>query len=73
MSEAQQKTFYRQVGYKLTHARLRKKITQAELGRRVGLGRTSIVNIEFGRQRFLVHTLASLAKALGVSTEHLLP
>lgn len=45
---------------------------QGELGRRVGLNRTSITNIEAGRQRFLLHDLEKFATALGTTPKHLL-
>ena len=47
-------------------------LTQAELGLRIGLSRTSIVNIEQGRQGVLLHAGMDIARALGVSLEGLL-
>ncbi len=49
------------------------KMTQAELGERIGLSRTAVTNIECGRQRLLVDQLVEIADALGVSAEELLP
>ncbi len=48
-------------------------LTQAELGGAVGLTRTSITNIERGRQRILVHTLFEIAAELGIEPRDLLP
>lgn len=48
-------------------------MTQEELGRRVGLSRVSIVNVEKGRQHLAVHQLYAFAKALNVKPEALLP
>jgi transcriptional regulator with XRE-family HTH domain len=49
------------------------QITQNDLARRVGVARTSISNIEKGRQRIPVHVLFALADALGVEMASLLP
>lgn len=48
-------------------------MTQEGLGEAVSLTRTSITNIERGRQKLLLHTLARIAHALGVATSELLP
>jgi transcriptional regulator with XRE-family HTH domain len=49
------------------------KMTQAELGDRIGLSRTAVTNIECGRQRLLVDQLVEIAEALGVPAAELLP
>jgi len=51
----------------------RPDLTQEKLGRLVGLSRTSIVNIEKGRQHIALHQLFALAEALKVRPEALLP
>lgn len=48
-------------------------MTQSELARRVGMTRTSISNIESGRQRLQIHTLYDVARALDIPPEALLP
>ena len=48
-------------------------LTQEKLGRLVGLSRTSITNIEKGRQHVALHQVFSLAQALKVRPEILLP
>lgn len=48
-------------------------MTQDELARAVSMSRTSIINIEKGRQQVLVHTLATISRVLEVSPERLLP
>lgn len=67
--------FYKEVGRKIREARLRRKpkLTQQGLAELVSLTRTSITNVEKGRQKFLLHTLADIAKALGVNPASLLP
>ena len=47
--------------------------TQQALADKVSLTRTSITNIERGRQHIQLHTLYSLAKALEVEVVDLLP
>lgn len=53
--------------------RTRARMTQDELARRVGMTRTSITNIESGRQKVQLDTLYDIADALDVSPESLLP
>jgi transcriptional regulator with XRE-family HTH domain len=64
--------FYDEVGRRISRAR-KGRLTQAQLAERVALTRTSITNIEKGRQRIMLHTLAQIADALGVPTSELLP
>ncbi len=45
-------------------------ITQQELAKSVGMTRTSITNIEAGRQRVLLDDVERFAAALGVPTAH---
>ena len=65
--------FYTGFGQRVAAARAKLDVSQGALGRRVGLSRTSIVNIEKGRQRVLLHTALDLADALEVPLEHLIP
>lgn len=60
-------------GQRLRKARRQAKLTQEALGKRVGLSRTSITNIEQGNQHVGLHLLYELAKALGVRPVELLP
>ena len=48
-------------------------MTQDELARLVGLTRTSITNVEKGRQKCLLHTLADIASVLQVEVASLIP
>ena len=48
-------------------------MTQAELGRRIGLSRTSVTNIEQGRHRVSLDKFLRIAAALEVAPEALLP
>ena len=47
-------------------------MTQASLAGRIGLGRTSVTNIENGSQKVMLHQLVDLARALHASPEELL-
>lgn len=58
--------YYRELGQRIQRARTRQKLTQENLGKIVGLSRTSVVNIECGRQKVLSHTLVRLAEVLHV-------
>ncbi|MEW7975009.1 MAG: helix-turn-helix transcriptional regulator [Candidatus Thiodiazotropha endolucinida] len=55
------------------HRKRSPSITQEVLGQLVGLSRTSITNIENGRQHIALHQLYEFAKALKVPPQSLLP
>ena len=65
--------YYEEVGRRIRAARKERKLTQEELAGLVSLTRTSITNIEKGRQKLLLHTLADFAHALRVGPADLLP
>lgn len=65
--------FYCEFGQRLHDARTAARVSQEALARVVGLNRTSISNIEKGRQRLLAHQLPVLALALQTTVEELLP
>lgn len=67
--------FYLEVGKRIRKARERRrpKLTQDGLARLVGLTRTSITNVEKGRQKCLLHTLAEIARVLCVEPATLFP
>ena len=64
---------YKEFGLVLKRARKNAKLTQEGLSSKVGLSRTSITNIEQGRQHVTLHLLFLLAKALSVKPSVLLP
>jgi transcriptional regulator with XRE-family HTH domain len=70
-----QRPFYEEVGRRIREARLRRKpkLTQQDLAGLVSLTRTSITNVEKGRQKFLLHTLVDIARALQIDPASLLP
>ena len=68
-----QHQFYSLVGERIREARKVRSLTQEALAMAVSLTRTSITNIEQGRQNFPLHTLIEIARALGVSSADLIP
>lgn len=67
--------FYQITGRKITTARKRKEptITQELLAKEIGISRTSMVNIEKGRQRVSLHLLWQMADFLQVDFSELVP
>jgi transcriptional regulator with XRE-family HTH domain len=65
--------FYEQFGQRVRTARLGLGLNQEDLGRKVGLERSSISNVEKGRQRVQLHMLVEFAAALDVPPTQLLP
>lgn len=64
---------YRAVGRLVRMSRERAGLTQEDLAREVGLTRTSITNIERGRQKLVIHALFAIAQAVGAPAVSLLP
>lgn len=64
---------YAAVGRRIRKVRTDKNITQEDLAGAVGLTRTSVTNIEKGRQKLLLHTLSAIARRLAVPCASLLP
>lgn len=65
-------SFLTDFGTTVRRLRERRGMTQAELAERVGLGRTSMTNLESGKQNPPLSLLPVLARALGVEPERLL-
>lgn len=66
-------SLYTAFGARLRQARRQMGLTQEQLGKRVGLTRTSITNIERGEQRPPLHIIFQLAAAIAVEPRDLLP
>ena len=64
---------YREFGELLRAHRSKAGLTQSQVAARVGLQRTSITNIEQGRQHLPLHQLFRLASAVGAEPQELLP
>jgi len=69
------KRFYVEFGRNVRRLREREGLglSQDALSKRVGLSRTSVTNIEKGRQQIPLHALYAFADALGVEPNALLP
>ena len=70
-----QKAFYAEIGRRIRDARRKRNpaLTQDDLAQSVGLTRTSITNVEHGRQKCLLHTFVQIAAALQIDPANLLP
>jgi transcriptional regulator with XRE-family HTH domain len=64
---------YEEFGLRFRKRRNAVGLTQSQVAERVGLTRTSITNIERGRQHIVLHQLFLLASAVGSKPEDLLP
>jgi len=58
-------TFYKALGSKIREQREVVGLTQAQLANAVGLSRTSVTNIELGRQRLMLDQFESICAAVG--------
>lgn len=64
---------YIEFGRRLREAREASHLSQDAVAKRVGLSRTSITNIERGRQHVSLHMLYRFASAVGTQPSELLP
>lgn len=62
---------YEEIGRRVRALRNEHGLRQDEVGAQVGLMRSSMANIEAGRQRTPVHTLIALAQCLGTDLQTL--
>jgi transcriptional regulator with XRE-family HTH domain len=65
--------FYRSLGQAIRRVRRKASVTQAALGEAVGLSRTSITNLERGRQHIPTHILIAIGRSLNTDPRELLP
>ncbi len=71
-SEDQVDELYEAIGDRIKAERTQAKITQTDLGKRIGLTRSSIANIEAGRQRVMLHWVFQIAEELGINPQKLI-
>ena len=69
----QQVVFYQQLGENIRRCRKQSKLSQDTLAKLIGLTRTSLTNIENGRQHPPLHTFCALVEKLKVDFSELLP
>jgi transcriptional regulator with XRE-family HTH domain len=65
--------FYVAVGDKVRSARHEARLSQSMLARRIGFTRSSVANLEAGRQHITLHLFVLIAQALDVEPAKLLP
>lgn len=74
MYRGEKEEFYSELGKTIRQFReLQPNLTQEKLARLTNLSRTSISNIEQGRQHLSAHQLVLFARSLGVKPDTLLP
>lgn len=64
---------YRLVGERFRRLRDEAGLTQEDLAKKVGLKRTSITNVERGRQRLPLHQMLMIADQLGAELRDVVP
>jgi transcriptional regulator with XRE-family HTH domain len=65
--------FYQALGERLRRARQSARFSQGRLADCVGLSRSSVANIETGRQPIYIHALVQIAKQLQTPISKLIP
>lgn len=73
MQDFNKEEFYLQVGKRIKRERSISGINQEALGKKVGISRVSVVNIEKGKQMPPVHVIWKIAAALDTTVERLFP
>ena len=68
-----QDKLYQEVGQNIKKFRSERKMNQLSLASKINLSRTSLVNIEHGRQHPSLYLLFRIAHSLGVSLHDLIP
>jgi transcriptional regulator with XRE-family HTH domain len=64
---------YQYIGGQLRRRRSELGLTQAQIAQRIGVERTSISNIEAGRQKLPIHALYQLCHLFDVEVNQILP
>lgn len=65
--------FYKLLAEQIKFERIKKKISQQDLGDHLDLSRTSIINIETGRHRPSLYQVLQIAVYLGIDYVSLIP
>jgi transcriptional regulator with XRE-family HTH domain len=68
-----EKKLYKSIGDKIRELRIERNYNQTELAQKIGLERTSVTNIETGKQKVTLYALYNISKSLDVSLNDLLP
>lgn len=73
LSDAEVDRFYAAVGSRVRRARAGRGMSQSALASQIGFTRSSIANLEAGRQRIALHLLVQIARALDCPPATLIP
>ena len=73
MTDNNKDRFYQEVGFMISEFRKSANMSQQIFAEKVGLSRTSIVNIEKGRQSPPLHTLWTISNIFNVELSMLIP
>ena len=73
LDEVEVRELYKQIGSSIAMLRRKRHLSQESLASELQLTRTSVTNIEQGRQHVQIHTLYAIAKVFEVSLTDLLP
>lgn len=73
MNQQQRNRLYQVLGERLREYRTAKGLTQEQLASKIELTRTSVVNIEQGRQHPPLHLLFQISEALEVDLYNFIP
>jgi len=73
LSGAELDRFYATVGSRVRRARAGRGMSQAALAMKIGFTRSSVANLEAGRQRIALHLLVQIARALDCQPATLIP
>jgi len=65
--------FYTAVGRNVKNVRIDRGVSQTELAHLIGFNRSSVANLEAGRQRIALHLFLLIAEALDARPEEILP
>lgn len=68
-----ERTVYAQLGKQIREARIEAGLRQEDLARYIGMTRSSVANIETGRQHISAYTLLSIHGLLGITFDGLAP
>lgn len=73
MNNLKKRQLYLLLGLKIKFFRSSKKLSQTDLASKLKLSRTSIVNIEQGKQHPPLHLLFQIAECLSIDIHNLIP
>lgn len=62
------KKIYKEIGKRIKLYRKQQGLTQGQLAAKINLSRTSLANLESGRQQILTHYLYEISEALNLKT-----